>query len=269
VAGTLDPASVQGLHDHAGRPIKEVLAENGVDLAAAPRAARMRAGLVAYVELHIEQGPVLESEGLPAAAVTGTAGVERFRLRFAGRPSHAGTTPMDMRRDALLAAASTALAVEGIARRHGGVGTTGTLMLEPGVITAVAGAAELGVDLRHAEREPLAVMAAETRDAAAFAAAERRCALAEEPVWSIEPIAFDGRLVEAARAATGTDRAIASGALHDAAEMARHMPAGMVFASSTGGLSHTKEEATPEADLERAIDAYGAVALRAIAGELL
>jgi N-carbamoyl-L-amino-acid hydrolase len=246
-----------------------VLAEHGVELDAAPRAARMRSGLVAYLELHIEQGPVLEQEGVPAAAVTGTSGVERFRLRFEGQAAHAGTTPMDMRHDAGLAAAATALAVEAVAGRHRGVGTSGSLHLVPGIATAVPGLAELTVDLRHPEAGPLAAMLDEVRATAAGAAADRNCALTEEQVWRIEPIAFDPRLVEAAREAVGTGRAVTSGALHDAAEMARRVPTAMVFSSSARGLSHTPEEDTPERDLERAIAAYAEVALRVIGGQLV
>jgi N-carbamoyl-L-amino-acid hydrolase len=269
VAGTLDPAAVESLTDADGRPIREVLAGHGVDLAAAPRAARMRGGLAAYLELHIEQGPVLESEGIGAAAVTGTVGVERHRLRFEGQAAHAGTTPMEQRRDAGLAAATTALAVEEVAGRLEGVGTGGALRLHPGIVTAVPGSAELSVDLRHPRREPLAAMLEDVREAAGAAARNRGCSVSEEEIWSIEPIEFDERIVEAVRVAAGTDRELASGALHDAAEMARHVPTAMVFTSSTGGLSHTKEEDTPEPHLERAIAAYSEVARRLIAGEIV
>jgi hydantoinase/carbamoylase family amidase len=258
VAGTLDPAELARLTDSEGRPIAEVLAEHGVDLERAPQAAGRRDGLVAYLELHIEQGPVLEREAVPVAAVSGTFGVERIRLDFAGQTSHAGTTPMDMRRDAGLAAAHTALAVEQIARRHGGVGTTGSLKLMPGIPTAVPGQASLTVDLRHAEAGPLATMLEETR----AAARERGVDVEETPIWRIEPIAFDERLVEMASEEAGTGRVIASGALHDAAELARHLPVAMVFAPSRNGISHAKEEDTPESDLEQAIEAFGRLALR-------
>jgi N-carbamoyl-L-amino-acid hydrolase len=212
---------------------------------------------------------VLEREGIAAAAVSGTCGVERFRLRFEGQAAHAGTTPMDLRRDAGLAAAAMALAVEEVARRHGGVGTTGAVRLEPGIVTAVPGTAELDVDLRHPEAGPLADMLLGARSAAGETALSRGCALTEEPIFRIEPIRFDERLVAAAREATGSGRVLASGALHDAAEMARHVPTAMVFTSSTGGLSHTREEDTPEPHLERAIEAYADVARRTIAGELI
>jgi allantoate deiminase len=266
VAGTLDPSAVSELRDADGRTLREVVAEHGVDLARTAAAQRRREGLAAYLELHIEQGPVLEREGIPVAAVSGTFGVERHRLTFEGQASHAGTTPMDLRRDAGLAAATTALAVEEVARRHGGVGTTGVLRLEPGIPTAVAGRAELVVDLRHADAEPLAAMLEVTRAAARAAAAARGGSVTESEVWRIEPIPFDPRLVEAAREAAGTGRVMPSGALHDAAEMARHVPAAMMFTSSTSGLSHAAAEDTPEPDLERAIEAFGRLALSVAAG---
>ncbi|MBA2630507.1 MAG: Zn-dependent hydrolase [Thermoleophilaceae bacterium] len=269
VAGTLHPASLATLTDRDGRPLAEVLAEHGVELGRVGDAGRGLDDTVAYLELHIEQGPVLEREGIRAAAVTGTAGVERLLFTFDGQSSHAGTTPMDLRSDAGLSAAATALAVEQVATRHAGVGTTGAVTLEPGVVTTVPGRAEMSVDLRHPEAAPLAAMLEDVRAAARDVAATRGCEVDESPIWRIEPIAFDERLVSAVREATGGARAIASGALHDAAEMARRVPAAMVFSSSTAGISHAKEEDTPEPDLEAAISAYSELALRVIAGEVV
>jgi allantoate deiminase len=269
VAGTLDTRAIEGLRDAEGRTLGDVLAEHGVDLERTTAATARREPLIAYLELHIEQGPVLEHDGLPVAAVSGTFGVERHRFSFDGQASHAGTTPMDMRRDAGLAAASAALAIEQIARRHEGVGTCGRIDLEPGIPTAVAGRADLLVDLRHAQGEPLAAMLAEARAEAARAAAGRGCSLSDSEIWRIGPISFDERLVAAALEAAGTGRALPSGALHDAAEMARHLPAAMMFTSSTRGISHAREEDTPEPDLERAIDAFGRLALRVLRGEVL
>jgi hydantoinase/carbamoylase family amidase len=269
VAGTLDPDAVDPLRDAAGRSLREVVAEHGVDLARIGQAASRREGLLAYLELHIEQGPVLEREGAAVAAVTGTFGVERHRFTFSGQASHAGTTPMELRHDAGLAAARTALAVEEIARRHGGVGTAGELRLEPGIPTAVPGRAELAVDLRHAEPRPLAAMIAAIRGAARAGAVEHACELVEAELWRIEPIPFDERLVAAARAEALGGRALASGALHDAAELARHVPTAMLFTSSTGGVSHAREEDTPVEHLEQAISAFGRLAGRVISGELL
>ena len=268
-AGTLDPAELRGRRDADGRTADEVLAAAGVDLERAHGAARRLEGLAAYLELHIEQGPVLESEGLPAAAVSGTAGVERHRFAFEGQSAHAGTTPMELRRDAGLAAAETALALPRIAEQYRGVATAGRLELEPGIPTAVAGRAELVADMRNPDATALAAMLAAARDAAAGAAGSHGCSLAVERVWNIEPLAFDPALVELARHAVGEvgGRAepLVSGALHDAAELSRRVPAAMVFSSSAGGLSHAKEEDTPEADLERAIEAFGLLAGRVLA----
>ncbi len=133
----------------------------------------------------------------------------------------------------------------------------------------MAGGAEIVVDLRHPDEAPLAAMLADTRATASEAAGERGCELEESEIWRIEPIAFDPRLVDAAREEAGTDRVLASGALHDAAEMARHMPVAMIFAPSIGGISHAREEDTREEDLERAIEAFGRLALRTARGELL
>jgi hydantoinase/carbamoylase family amidase len=220
-----------------------------------------------YLELHIEQGPVLEAEGVRAAAVTGCVGVERRRLRFLGRVSHAGTTPMDARRDAGLAASATALRVEEIARAEAGVGTVGAVEFEPGIATAVPGEASMLVDLRNAVGDGLARMLGAVREAAADQAQRRGCELVDEPVWAIEPIAFDEDLVAMARAAceeiAGTGYELPSGALHDAASMATRVPTAMVFSPSIGGISHSPEEDTSDEDLAVAIEAYGAFANRA------
>jgi N-carbamoyl-L-amino-acid hydrolase len=263
-SGTLEPAEVASLADADGAPIAEVLAANGVELDRVLESGARRDRLSAYLELHIEQGPVLEREGLAAAAVTGTTGVERLRFVFQGQAGHAGTTPMELRRDAGLAAAEAALAIATIPETEGGVATTGELALEPGIITALAGEAVMGCDLRNPEAEPLARMLEAARAAAARAAGAHGCELSERPVWRIEPIDFDPDLVEKAReavaAVTGEDRALASGALHDAAEVARVVPAAMVFSSTAGGISHAPQEDAPEADLMAAIEAFGHLA---------
>jgi hydantoinase/carbamoylase family amidase len=268
VAGTLDGAAIEGLADADGNPIAEVLAENGVELARAGEAEARLASINAYLELHIEQGPVLEGEGLPCSAVSGCAGVERLVLVFEGRASHAGTTPMDARRDAGLAAASTALAIEQIARDAGGVGTTGALGLDPGIVTAVAGRAELSVDLRHGDAEALAAMLGAVRDVAGKVAASRGCGLEERHVWKIEPIPFDSDLVAIAALYCarhgGRERPIRSGALHDAAEIARRIPVAMIFSSSTEGVSHNSLEDTPTEHLRAAIEAFGDLAAVAL-----
>jgi N-carbamoyl-L-amino-acid hydrolase len=268
VAGSLEGPEIAGLRDAEGHTAAEVLAENGVELerASAARSRALRIG--AYLELHIEQGPVLESERRSCSAVAGCAGVERGMIAFAGQSSHAGTTPMDARRDAGLAAAEAALALEDIGRGHGGVATSGVIDLEPGILTAVAGRAGLGFDLRHADPGSLAAMRAEAEAAARRAAAKRGCEVEIETIWRIAPILFDAGLVanaaEACSAAGGRAEPLTSGALHDAAEIAGVAPAAMVFTSSRGGVSHAREEDTGEADLRAGIDAYGALVARAL-----
>jgi N-carbamoyl-L-amino-acid hydrolase len=241
-----------------------VLAENGVELDRVLDCRSRLERIGAYVELHIEQGPVLEAEGVQAAAVSGCAGVERLRFTIRGRVSHAGTTPMDVRHDAGLAAAEAALRVEEIARGEGGVGTVGSIELEPGIPTAVPGTASMMVDLRHPEAEALARMLATTREAVEAAAAARGCEASDQPVWRIEPIGFDQELVSAARQAcervTGKGFELPSGALHDAASMAPRVPTAMVFSPSIGGISHAREEDTSAGDLRAAIEAFSALA---------
>lgn len=265
-AGTLEPAELANARDADGRRAAGVLAENGVDLERAVDCRSRLERIGSYLELHIEQGPVLEAEGVRAAAVTGCTGVERLRLVIRGRAAHAGTTPMDVRQDPGLVAAATALRVEAIARGEGGVGTVGDMSFDPGIPTALPGEVSMLVDLRHREPDALARMLEAVREAAHASAAERGCAVAEEPIWRIEPISFDPELVATAREAcesvTGTAFELPSGALHDAASMAPHLPTSMIFSPSIGGVSHARDEDTAEGDLVAAIQAFGDVARR-------
>ena len=270
-SGSLDVDAIRGLRDADGNALPEVLADNGVELDRALEAGERREGLGSYLELHIEQGPVLEREGVPAAAVRGCVGIERHRFRISGQASHAGTTPMELRRDAGLAAADAALRIEAVGREHDGMATTGVLRLEPGVPTAVAGEAELVADLRHPDGAALAAMLAETERIVDDAATARECEALAEPLWRIDPTPFDAGLVTMARAAcaevAGTGRELTSGALHDAAEVARVLPAAMVFCPSIDGISHAKEENTSDDDLAAGIEAFGLLANRVLRGQ--
>ena len=260
VAGTLDPDAVRDLRDAGGMRLEDALAAHGVDLDRAPQATARLRDVRAYLELHIEQGPVLEGLGLPVGTVLGTVGVERNRVIFRGQAAHAGSTPMTHRRDSFLAAARFALAVRDAAVRRGGMSTTGGAASQPGVVTAIAGETALLLDQRHLDADALAALLAESRTLAEEAAATEHCTVEWEPIWRIDPIPFDAELIVAARAAcqdvAGTDHALPSGPLHDAAEMARHVPTVMIFSSSTNGISHAKEEDTPIEHLELAIRAY-------------
>jgi beta-ureidopropionase / N-carbamoyl-L-amino-acid hydrolase len=267
-AGTLSPEEVKGLRDGEGRSIEEVLADCGVDLERAPLAASRLERLEALIELHIEQGPVLESEGIPLAAVSGTVGIERWRFLFEGHASHAGTTPMGQRHDAGLAAATVALEAERIATAHNGVATAGSLQLRPGAPTIVPGEANLVVDLRNRETGALSEMLEEVEAAAEGAAENRGCYCVVDRLWGIDPIDFDPGLVglahEVCNEVADSDRVLVSGALHDAAEVARKLPAAMLFVRSIAGVSHSPEEDSSEEDLELTIRAYAELAERAM-----
>lgn len=268
-AGELDPDAVAALEDAEGSSLRDVLAANDVDLDSAPRCSQRQGDLGAYLELHIEQGPVLEAEGLTVAAVEGCQGIERVRFRFSGQAAHAGTTPMAMRQDAGLAAAACAVRIREVPDERGGVATTGELRLAPGIATAVAGEAALACDLRNSDAGSLEAMLADARRAAADCARERRCDMREEPIFRIAPTAFDPTLVDAAARAceeqTGSAYRITSGALHDAASVARVRPAAMMFCPSIGGISHAEVEDTSERDLRIAIESFGLLVGKALA----
>jgi len=275
-AGTLEVDEVRDLRDRDGERLEDVVARYEVDLARVHESGAQLRGARAYIEMHIEQGPVLEGLGEPAATVLGTCGVERHVAVFTGRAAHAGATPMAHRRDSFAATAQAALAIREIGFRHDGVCTVGGATSEPGVVTAVAGRTEMLLDQRHLDPGALAAMLAEARDACEQAASEHGCEVELKHLWSIPPIPFDDRLIGFAKRAVveagGKETAIPSGPLHDAAEMARLIPTVMLFSSSSPPVSHTKEEDTPEADLRVAIDAYGrtveATLASAAAGEL-
>jgi hydantoinase/carbamoylase family amidase len=276
-AGTLEIDEVRDLRDRDGERLEDVVARHGVELDRVHESGERLRGARAYIEAHIEQGPVLESRGEPAATVLGTCGVERHVAVFTGQAAHAGATPMDLRRDSFAATAQAALAIREIGLRHDrGVCTVGGATSEPGVVTAVAGRTEMLLDQRHLDPDELAAMLSQAREACEQAAADQDCEVELKHLWSIPPIPFDDRLIAMARRAVvdagGKDTAIPSGPLHDAAEMARLIPTVMLFSSSSPPVSHTKEEDTPEADLRVTIEAYGgtveAMVASAAAGEL-
>jgi hydantoinase/carbamoylase family amidase len=234
VAGMLDP----------GPELVEAARGCGFDLTADARS--QLDGARAYIELHIEQGPVLERAGRSVCAVDGCAGVERHRVRVHGETAHAGAAPMDMRRDALVAAARGILELTSLAGASGGgTATVGAIEAFPGAPTIVPGEVELVVDLRHPDPGGLAALL----DGA------RAALLGEwERVWHIDPVPFDRELVELARDVCGGE-AMTSGAIHDAAVMAPIVPTAMLFVPSKRGISHSRAEDTDEADLVAGIGA--------------
>ncbi len=274
--GTLDIDVLRGLTDKEGAKLPEVLAAHGVDIDNLDGAQTRMAEVKAYVEVHIEQGPVLESMGRGICTVTGTKGIERERLIFRGQAAHSGTMPMEMRRDSFRAAARFALELAEIGKRHDGVTTVGHAQCWPGVVTAVAGETRIAMDMRHIEALGLQAMFDEAHDAAQRAAEAEGCTVEWEHIFRIPPMPFHPALREVARQSVrdveGHDIELPSGALHDASEMAREVPTVMIFSSSTNGLSHTKEEDTPVEHLHMAVDAFQRTCRRTIdlivAGEL-
>jgi N-carbamoyl-L-amino-acid hydrolase len=259
-SGTMDPESLRGLRDRDGISLPEALAACGVDLDRAPRCRRKLENAAAYLELHIEQGPVLERLDLALGVVLGTFGVERHAVRFVGQSAHAGSTPMDARRDAFAAAARLALEVREIARREGGVGTVGRVVTRPGIVTAIAGECEITLDQRALDAGSLARMLQQAVEASRRVSDEEGVSVEWERVWRIEPLPFDTELVEICAAAiteiVGHVHPLPSGPLHDAAEMVRAgVPTAMIFVQSLHGLSHTREEDTRPEHLELAVQA--------------
>src|SRR5215831_11521127 len=268
-AGHLHPEEVRGLRDAGGVALPDALAACGVELDRAPDARRHLQGAAAYLELHIEQGPVLERLDLPLGAVLGTFGVERHLVRFTGQPAHAGSTPMNARRDALAAAARFTLAVRATAVRLGGVATVGRVSARPGIFTAVAGECEAALDQRHLDAGALAAMLDEARADSAAIAAQERVEVAWERTWRIEPVRFHPELVDLCERSivevAGRCHRLPSGPLHDAAEVARAgVPAAMLFVQSLRGLSHTREEDTRPEHLELAVRALDRAATLAL-----
>ncbi|HEY2319364.1 MAG TPA: Zn-dependent hydrolase [Solirubrobacteraceae bacterium] len=268
-AGQHDPAFVRGLRDAGGTPAPEALAAHGVDVDRMGESRSRLDDAAAYIELHIEQGPVLEARDLPLGVVTGVYGTERWAVTFTGQAAHAGSTPMDQRRDALSAAARLALEVRELARTRGGVGTVGRIDAQPGIPTAVAGVATALVDQRHAEAGALADLHQGAQQASRTIAAEERVEVDWSPLFRVSPIHFDADMVAAAGAIVsdlqGADARLPSGPLHDAARVAEAgVPTVMLFTRSKRGLSHTREEDTDEADLELALAALE----RLVRGEL-
>ena len=267
-----DQDELRQLTDRDGISLPHALAGHGVDLDHATEARSQLANAAAYLELHIEQGPVLEALDLPLGAVLGTFGVERHRITWTGQAAHAGSTPMDRRRDALAGAARLALEIRAIAARvgDGAVCTSGGVVCRPGIVTSVVETAEQLLDQRHLDADKLAALLAEAREAADRFAAEERIEVGWERIWSIEPILFDPELVDMCDASVedvaGASHRLPSGPLHDAAEVSRAgIPTVMMFVQSLRGLSHTKLEDTRPEHLELSVEALDRLTTRAIA----
>jgi beta-ureidopropionase / N-carbamoyl-L-amino-acid hydrolase len=269
-AGTHTIEADRGRTDRDGVRLEDALRSCGVNVEQIGDAAKERGGAAAYLELHIEQGPVLEGMGLPLGVVLGTKGVERHAITFHGQEAHSGSTPMGARRDALAAAAKLALEIRPIARRHpDAVATMGSVKTFPGIVTAVVGRCETTLDMRDLDAEVLAGMLAEARAASERFATEEDCSVDWSRIWSIEPIPFNSQLIEFCEEAVletaGVSHRLPSGPLHDAAEVARAgIPTVMMFTQSLAGLSHNKAEDTKVEDLMLAVEAFDRLARKTL-----
>ena len=271
-AGSMaDQDELRARTDSDGTALPDALREHGVDLDSALDARSELTGAAAYLELHIEQGPVLESMDLPLGVVLGTFGVERHQITFRGQAAHAGSTPMDKRRDALAGAARLELEIREIAKKtgEGAVCTMGSVVTKPGIVTSVVETAECLLDQRHLDADKLALMLDEAKRASEEYAREEGLEVEWQRVWKIEPILFDDALIDLAAESIGevtsTSHRLPSGPLHDAAEVARAgVPTIMLFVQSLRGLSHTKLEDTKEEHLELAVEALDKLASKTI-----
>ncbi len=265
-AGTQTIDADRARTDRDGMTLEAALATCGVSVDRVSDAAVERKNLAAYLELHIEQGPILERLGKPLAVVQGTKGVERWAITFHGQEAHSGSTPMEVRRDALAACAKLALEIRPIARKHANsVATMGSVKTFPGIVTSVVGRCEATLDMRDLDPNVLASMLQEARAASERFAAEEHCTVDWSKIWSIEPIPFHPELIalcdKAILETVGVTERLPSGPLHDAAEVARlGIPTVMMFVQSLNGLSHNRAEDTKREHLEQAVVAMNRLA---------
>ncbi len=270
-AGTHSIEADRGRTDRDGVKLEDALQRCGVEISMFPEATKEQKNAAAYLELHIEQGPVLERLELPLGVVLGTKGVERHIINFHGQEAHSGSTPMNARKDALAAAAKLALEIRTIAKKHeDAVCTMGSVKTFPGIVTAVVGRCEVTLDQRDLNEEILAQMYREAQEASRRFAAEENCTVDWSRLWSIEPVLFHPHLLDlcdqAIRETAGTSHRMPSGPLHDAAEVSRAgIPTVMMFVQSLKGISHNKIEDTREEHLEMSVAALDRLASKTMA----
>jgi N-carbamoyl-L-amino-acid hydrolase len=270
-SGTMNPDELRHLADKDCIKLVDALANFGVSLDSAKECGSQLKNAAAYLELHIEQGPVLEDLGLPLGVVLGTFGVERHAIKFTGQAAHSGSTPMNRRKDALAGAAKLSLEIREIAKRHGmGVCTVGSVVTKPGIVTAVVGECTMTLDQRHLDAGELAAMLAEAKAASERFAQEENISVEWSRIWQIEPLPFHPHLLdlceEAIKETVGVSHRLPSGPLHDAAEVARaNIPTIMMFTQSLRGISHNKIEDTKEEHLAQSVVAFDKLASKTIA----
>jgi hydantoinase/carbamoylase family amidase len=261
-AGNLDMGEARNLKDKDGISLPAALKEHGIDFERVQESRQELKNAAAYQELHIEQGPVLLDLNLPLGTVLGTFGVERHAITFHGQAAHSGSTPMNRRRDAFLAAAKMSPEIYEIAGRSGaGVCTIGSCTTKPGIVTSVVEECRIALDQRHLDAKALAKMLADAKSAAEKFATDGNVSVSWERLWHIEPVLFHDQLIkfcdEAISETGAKPHRLPSGPLHDAAEVGRvGIPTVMMFVQSLHGISHNKIEDTREAHLEMCVTAF-------------
>jgi hydantoinase/carbamoylase family amidase len=268
-SGNLDMDEARSLKDKEGITLPAALKERGIDFEKVKNCGKELANAAAYLELHIEQGPVLLDLDLPLGTVLGTFGVERHAINFHGQAAHSGSTPMNKRKDAFLAAARMSPEIYHITERNGGVCTIGSCLTKPGIVTSVVEDCRITLDQRHLDALSLARMLREAQQASERFADEGNVTVSWDRLWQIEPILFHDDLValcdEAISETGAKPHRMPSGPLHDAAEVARAgVPTIMMFVQSLHGISHNKIEDTKEGHLEMAVTAFDKLAGKAM-----
>ncbi len=268
-AGSLNMDEARGLVDKQGVRLPDALAAVGVEFQRVKESGQELKHAAAYLELHIEQGPVLLDLDLPLGAVLGTFGVERHAITFHGQAAHSGSTPMNRRKDAFLAAGKMSQEIYRITDRHGGVCTIGSCTTKPGIVTSVVEECRITLDQRHLDAPALARMLAEAKDASERFAQEGNVRVSWERLWQIDPRPFHPALIamcdDAIKATCGQSHRLPSGPLHDAAEVCgAGVPTVMMFVQSLHGISHNKIEDTKEAHLELCVTAFDRLAENAL-----
>jgi len=269
-SGNLDMNEARGLVDKQGVKLPDALRAVGIDFERVKESGQELKSAAAYLELHIEQGPVLLDLDLPLGAVLGTFGVERHAITFHGQAAHSGSTPMNRRKDAFLAAAKMSPEIYRIAERSGnGVCTIGSCTTRPGIVTSIVEECRITLDQRHLDRAALACMLNDAKEAADRFAKEGNVRVSWERLWQIAPRPFNDELIamcdEAIRETCGKSHRLPSGPLHDAAEVAAAgVPTVMMFVQSLHGISHNKIEDTKEEHLELCVTAFDKLADKAM-----
>ena len=264
-SGNLNLDEARNLIDRDGIRLPDALKSVEIDLERALESRDELKNAAAYLELHIEQGPVLLDLDLPLGAVLGTVGAERHAITFHGQAAHSGSTPMKVRQDAFLAAAKMSPEIYQIAQKYNGVCTIGSCTTKPGIVTSVVEECRITLDQRHIDAVALSHMLEEAKQASKKFSEEGRVTVEWEPLFQIEPILFDKELIEfcadAINETAGKVHRLPSGPLHDAAEVARAgVPTVMMFVQSLRGISHNKIEDTKEEHIELSVIAFDKLA---------